>query len=140
MTRLLIAAVLAAVVSFVAWFVDRRRTSHPLAVRRGVLPTQIPAAEVGLDSGPAIIVFTELTCLSCRDSIRVVRGSAGAGLPVADVEYGAQPQLHKRFGIDTVPTTVVVDKEGSVVAGWTGRIDLSELTVALAQVVQSDPD
>jgi|TARA_B110000014_G_scaffold119773_1_gene82277 hypothetical protein len=140
MTRLFIAAALAASVTLVARFVDRRRTRHPLAVRRGALPTQVPAAEVGLDDGPAIIIFTESSCRSCQDAIRLIRGPAGAGISVADIEYGAQPELHKRFGIDTVPTTVVVDEKGSVVAGWTGRVDLSELTLALAEVVQSELD
>ena len=140
MTRLFIAAALAALVTLVARCVDRRRTPHPLAVRRGALPTQVPAKEVGLGDGPAIIIFTESSCRSCQDAIRLIRGPAGAGISVADIEYGAQPKLHKRVGIDTVPTTVVVDDKGSVVAGWTGRIDLRELTVALAQVVQSDPD
>ena len=140
MTRLFIAVALAGLVALASRLVDRRRASHPLVVRRGALPTQVPAVEVGLGVGPAIISFTELTCRSCQDAISLIRGPAGGGIPVADIEYGAQPELHKRFDIDTVPTTVVVDDKGSVVAGWTGRIDLRELTVALAQVVQSDPD
>jgi hypothetical protein len=140
MTRLFIAAALAALVTLVTRLVDRRRTPHPLAVRRGALPTQVPAKEVGLGDGPAIITFTESSCRSCQDAIRLIRGPAGAGISVADIEYGAQPELHKQFGIDTVPTTVVVDEKGGVVAGWTGRVDLSELTLALAQVVQSELD
>jgi thioredoxin-like negative regulator of GroEL len=140
MTRLFIATALAALVALVTRFVDRRHTSHPLAVRRGALPTQVPAVEVGIGDGPAIIIFTESSCRSCQDAIRLIRGPAGGGISVADIEYGAQPDLHKRFGIDTVPTTVVVDEKGSVVAGWTGRVDLSELTLALAQVVQSELD
>ena len=140
MSRVIVAAVLAGFATLVAFVVDRRRISRPLAVRRGPLPMQIPGVEVGLDAGPAIIIFTESNCLSCRDAVSVIRGPAGAGISVADVEYGERPQLHKRFGIETVPTTVVVDAAGSVVAGWIGRIDLSELTLALARVVQSDPD
>ena len=38
----------------------------------------------------------------------------------------ALPGLHRKFDIDTVPTTVIVDEQGTVVAGWVGRIDLSE--------------
>jgi|TARA_B100001750_G_scaffold204773_1_gene181373 thioredoxin-like negative regulator of GroEL len=51
-----------------------------------------------------------------------------------------EPALHRRFEIDTVPTTVVVDHEGSVISGWTGRVDVGELATALAEIVQSDPD
>ena len=67
--------------------------------------------------------------------MRLIRGPAGAGLPVADIEYGADQELHRKFDIDTVPTTVIVDEQGTVVAGWVGRIDLSEFTNALAKVV-----
>ena len=51
-----------------------------------------------------------------------------------------EPALPRRFEIDTVPTTVVVDHEGSVISGWTGRVDVGELAAALAEIVQSDPD
>ena len=122
MSRLLIAVAIAAGVSLVAVLVNRNSSSQLISVRRNALPTRVPATEVGLDAGPAIIVFTESTCDSCQEVIRLIRGPAGAGIPVADVEFGAEPGLHRRFGIDTVPTTLVVDREGSVVSGWTGRV------------------
>jgi len=135
MTRLLIAVAIAAVVSLTAILVNRNGSSQLISVRRNALPTRIPATEVGLDAGPAIIIFTESTCDSCQEVVRLIRGPAGAGIPVADVEFGAEPALHRRFGIDTVPTTLVVDREGSVVGGWTGRVDVGELAAALAEIV-----
>jgi thioredoxin-like negative regulator of GroEL len=102
---------------------------------RNSLPTRVPASEVGLAADVAIVVFTEKSCHSCQDVVRLIRGPAGAGLPVADIEYGTSPELHRKFDIDTVPTTVIVDEQGTVVAGWVGRIDLSEFTTALAKVV-----
>lgn len=135
MTRLLIAVAIAAVVSLTAILVNRNGSSQLISVRRNALPTRIPATEVGLDAGPAIIIFTESTCDSCQEVIRLIRGPAGAGIPVADVEFGAEPALHRRFEIDTVPTTLVVDREGSVVGGWTGRVDVGEFAAALAEIV-----
>ncbi|HJL99072.1 MAG: thioredoxin family protein [Acidimicrobiales bacterium] len=135
MTRLLIAVAIAAVVSLTAILVNRNGSSQLISVRRNALPTRIPATEVGLDAGPAIIIFTESTCDSCQEVVRLIRGPAGAGIPVADVEFGAEPALHRRFGIDTVPTTLVVDREGSVVGGWTGRVDVGEFAAALAEIV-----
>ncbi len=140
MSRLLIAAAIAATVSLIAALLKRNSSSQLISVRRNALPTRVPASEVGLDVGPAIIAFTESSCDSCQEVVRLIRGPAGAGIPVADVEFGAEPALHRRFEIDTVPTTLVVDSEGSVIAGWVGRVDLGEFAAALAEIVQSDPD
>ena len=140
MSRLLIAVIIAAAVSLVAVLVNRNSASQLVSVRRNLLPTRVPAVEVGLEAGPAIIIFTESNCHSCQVVVRLIRGPAGAGIPVADVEFGMEPALHRRFEIDTVPTTVVVDHEGSVISGWTGRVDVGELATALAEIVQSDPD
>jgi thioredoxin-like negative regulator of GroEL len=54
---------------------------------------------------------------------------------VAEVEYGENSELHRRYGIDTVPTTVLVEGDGNVVEGWTGKIEVGELARALALVV-----
>lgn len=133
--RFLIALCLGGAVSVGAVILNRTGSTSTIAVRRNSLPTRVPATEVGLDAGAALIVFTEKSCHSCQDVVRLIRGPAGAGLPVADIEYGANQELHRKFDIDTVPTTVIVDEQGTVVAGWVGRIDLSEFTTALAKVV-----
>ena len=135
MIRLLIALCLGGAVSGAAVVLNRSSSTTSIAVRRNSLPTRGPGSEVGLAADAAIVVFTEKSCHSCQDVVRLIRGPAGAGLPVADIEYGANQELHRKFDIDTVPTTVIVDEQGTVVAGWVGRIDLSEFTTALAKVV-----
>lgn len=134
MERLVIAGALVVVALIVAWVLERRRDDTPFSVRRGEVPTRVRPSDVGLADGPAIVVFTEASCQSCQSAIRLVRGPAGAEFPVADVEYGQDTALHQKFGIDTVPTTVVVDADGVVVGGWTGKVDPGELAAALAAV------
>ena len=95
MSRLLIAIAIAGCVSLVAALFKRGSKSDVVSVKRNALPTRVPAVEVGLDAAPAIIVFTEATCDSCQMAVRIVRGPAGAGIPVADIEYGADPALTK---------------------------------------------
>ena len=90
MSRLLIAVAIAAAVSLVAALLKRGNAAQVVSVRRNALPTRVPAIEVGLDAGPAIIVFTESSCNSCQTAVRLVRGPAGAGIPVADIEYGVE--------------------------------------------------
>ena len=140
MERLAIAAVLVVVALAVAYLAQRRRGAAATSVTRSELPAAVDLTAVGITSGPALVVFTEETCRTCAAALAVVRGPAGAGLLVAEVPFGAERELHRQHGIDTVPTTVVIDADGQVIDGWVGRVDLSGLTAALAQVVRrSEP-
>ena len=89
MTRLLIAVAIAGGVSLLAVLLKSGSAAQVVSVKRNALPTRIPATEVGLEAGPAVIVFTESSCDSCQTAVRLVRGPAGAGIRVADIEYGA---------------------------------------------------
>lgn len=137
MERLIIAAVLIVVALAVAWLAQRRRGASAAALPRSELPSAVDLEALGVAGGPAFVVFTEETCRTCAAALAVVRGPAGAGLPVAVVPFGAKGELHRQHGIDTVPTTVVTDAHGQVIDGWVGRVDLSGLAAALAQAVRS---
>lgn len=136
MERLVIAAVLIVVAIAIATLAQRRRSASATAVPRSELPPAIDLVAVGIPDGPALVVFTEETCRTCQSAIAVVRGPAGAGLPVAEVPFGVERELHRQHGIDTVPTTVVADVDGRVIDGWVGSVDLSGLAAALAQVAR----
>ena len=138
MERLLIAVALVVVAVAAASLAQRRRAGSATAVPRSELPAAVDLASVGLPDGPALVVFTEETCRTCAAALAVVKGPAGAGLPVAEVPFGAERELHRRHRIDTVPTTVVTDADGQVIDGWVGSVDLSEPTAALAQVVHRE--
>ena len=135
MERLAIAAVLVVIAMAVAFVAQRRRNAAAGSVAHSTVPASVDLASMGIDPGPAIVVFTEETCRTCAAAIDVVRGPAGASLPVAEVPFASERELHRRHGIDTVPTTVVADAEGQVVDGWIGRVDMSGLAAALAHVV-----
>ena len=135
MERLAIAAVLVVVALVVAYLAQRRRDAAANSIPHSTVPASVDLASMGIESGPAIVVFTEETCRTCAAAIMVVRGPAGAGLPVTEVPFARERELHRRHGIDTVPTTVVADGKGQVVDGWIGRVDASGLAAALAQVM-----
>ena len=90
-------------------------------------------AEGGDAEGPAFVVFTEETCRTCAAALDTVRGPAGAGLPVTEVPFDAQRELHRRYRIHTVPTTLLVALDGQVVDGWLGPVTESELAAALSR-------
>lgn len=134
MERLAIAAALVVIALAVALVAQRRRGVGASGVPHSSVPASVDLSSLGIDAGPAIVVFTEETCQTCAAAIAVVRGPAGAGLPVTEVPFAAERELHRRHGIDTVPTTVVADLDGQVVDGWIGRVEVSGLAAALAQV------
>ncbi len=134
MERLAIAAVLVVIALAVAFVAQRRRGAAASGVPHSSVPASVDLGSLDIDTGPAIVVFTEETCRTCAAAIAVVRGPAGAGLPVTEVPFADERELHRRHGIDTVPTTVVADLDGQVVDGWIGRVDMSGLAAALAQV------
>lgn len=135
MERLAIAAVLVVIALALAFVVQRRRSTAAGPLADATVPASVDLASLGIDAGPVIVVFTEETCRTCAAAIAAVRGPAGAGVPVAEVPFASERDLHRDHRIDTVPTTVVTDADGQVVDGWIGRVDAGELTAALAQVV-----
>ncbi|MDG1196986.1 MAG: thioredoxin family protein [Actinomycetota bacterium] len=135
MVRLLIAFTLILISISIAVIVERRKVENPFSVKRNQLPTLVPPQDFGLEPEAAIIVFTESTCRSCSAVLALLRGPAGANVTVTEVEYGENLDLHRKYGIDTVPTTVLVEGDGNVVEGWIGKIEVGELARALALVV-----
>jgi hypothetical protein len=135
MVRLLIALTLILISVSIALIVERRKVENPFSVKRNQLTTLVPPQDFGLEPEAAIIVFTESTCRSCSAVVALLRGPAGANVAVAEVEYGENLDLHRKYGIDTVPTTVLVEGDGNVVEGWTGKIEVGALARALALVV-----
>ena len=135
MVRLLIAFTLILISVSIAVIVERRKVENPFSVKRNQLPTLVPPQDFGLEPEAAIIVFTESTCRSCSAVLALLRGPAAANVTVAEVEYGENLDLHRKYGIDTVPTTVLVERDGNVVEGWIGKIEVGELARALALVV-----
>jgi hypothetical protein len=60
------------------------------------------------------VTFTSADCSSCERVRERVEALASPDVLVRDVEYGTEPDLHRRYGIDAVPLTVLVDREGRV--------------------------
>src|SRR5574341_1239497 len=112
----LIAAALIAIRLVLAWRSRRYR-------RKGAADLQ------GTASGrPLILAFSTPACVPCRTIQKPALEDLQRRYPdrvtVRDVNATAEPDLAARFGILTVPSTVVIDQGGAVVAinhtltGW----------------------
>lgn len=134
MDRLVTAVALAAVVLLVAWWAQRRaRPDAP--VRTGYsVPQQVDRRDFHRPEAPWLVaVFTSGTCNSCAgvwDRARLLESDAVA---VHEVEVVADRELHDRYGIEAVPTTVIVDSEGVVQRSFLGPLTATDLWAAVAE-------
>lgn len=65
---------------------------------------------------PALVYFTTPTCAPCKTvqwpAIQQVRGQLGERFQVVEIDAAAQPDLARRWGVLSVPTTFVLDAHG----------------------------
>ena len=136
MTQLLVGLVIAAVVGGAAWWVERRRLAvDPPTVAGHHVPTHIDRADFDGVSTPWLVaVFSSATCASCADVLAKAAVLESDEVAVVDVEVAAAPDVHQRYRIDAVPTTVVVDAEGVVQRSFLGPVSATHLWAALAEV------
>lgn len=136
MERLVLALVLVAVAVVVAVLVQRRKPAPPAGPAWNV-PVQLDRADFARPDAPwLVVVFTSATCQSCAGVWeRAVPLDAGPEGPVAvqQVEVTAEPELHRRYGIDAVPLTLVADSQGVVVEHFIGPLTATDLWAAVAE-------
>ncbi len=130
------AAALVAVAVVVALVVQRRRPAPPSGPEWHV-PAQLDRTDFDRPDAPwLVVVFTSATCDSCQGVWeRAVPLDAGPQGPVAlqRVEVTTDPELHRRYGIDAVPLTLVVDVAGVVVRHFVGPLTATDLWAAVAE-------
>jgi thioredoxin-like negative regulator of GroEL len=99
------------------------------------VPTQLDRADFDRPDAPwLVVVFSSTTCLSCADAVEKAEVLASAEVVVQDVEVTANPDLHRRYGIDAVPVTVVADGDGVARASFVGAPSATDLWAAVADL------
>jgi hypothetical protein len=133
--RALTALVLAAVVLGVAWLAQRRRRPDA-PVRTGyAVPQQLDRQDFARpDASWLVAVFTSATCDSCAGVWDRARHLDSDAVAVQEVEVGTSRDVHDRYGIEAVPTTVVADADGVVRSSFVGPVTATDLWAAVAEL------
>jgi hypothetical protein len=133
--RVAIAVVILVVTGAVAWWLERRRVTAPPTQGRAVVPQQLDRRDFPRPEAQWLVVlFTSEHCDSCAGLIDKARPLASDEVSVSEVEYGAQPELHRRYNIDAAPITVLADAAGVTRASFVGAFAAADLWGALAEV------
>lgn len=134
MERLLIALVLVAVAVAVAVVLERRKPAPPTQPKQWDVPKQLDRDDFGERHRPWLVaVFTSETCDSCAKVMPKARVLASDTVGVVEVPYQSQKDIHRRYGVDVVPTLVVADPEGVVRASFIGQPTATDLWAAVAE-------
>ena len=133
MERLVVAAALVAVAVAVARLLERHRPSPPTQPRWEP-PAQLDRGDfAGADRPWLVAVFTSATCDSCLDATAKARVLASAEVAFQDVPWQERKDLHDRYSVEVVPTTVIADADGVVLASFVGAPTATDLWAALAE-------
>jgi hypothetical protein len=138
MERVLLAVAGVVVAAVVAWAMQRRRPAPPTQGKWPV-PTQLDRADFARPDAPWLVaVFSSATCDSCAKAVAQAEVLASDDVAVQEAEATAQRDLHRRYGIEAVPVTVVADAEGVVRASFVGPPTAGDLWSAVADL-RADP-
>lgn len=141
--RIAMMVVLALVALAVAWILQRRQRPD-VPVRTGyAVPGQVDRRDFPRPDAPWLVaVFTSATCSTCAGVWERAQPLASDEVAVAELEHLAARQLHDRYGIEAVPTTLVVDADGVVCRSFLGPVTATDLWAAVAEAREpgSTPD
>lgn len=119
----------------VAAVVERRRPARQPAETGYRVPEQLHRVDFDRPEAPWLVaVFTSATCRTCAGIWDKARHLESDAVAVQQVELSEHRDLHERYRIDAVPTTVVADAEGVVRASFLGPATATDLWAALAEL------
>ncbi len=131
--RIVIAVVIVAAAAGIAWWLEHRRKVAPPTQGRAVVPQQLDRRDFPQPEAPWLVVlFTSKTCDSCAGLLDKARPLESDQVSVTEVEYTAQPELHRRYQIEAAPITVLADAQGVTRASFIGAFAATDLWNALA--------
>jgi hypothetical protein len=130
--RFLLAAAVVVIAAVVALVMERRRPEAPTQATWAV-PSQLDRQDFGHPDTPWLVaLFTSATCDSCQQVVEKAQALSSREVAVEEIEIKANPDLHRRYHVEAVPTIVVADGEGVVRKSFVGPPSATDLWAAVA--------
>lgn len=132
--RIVIAASILVVVGGVALLLRRR---PPDAPPRDVFPVpkQLDRADFPRPDAPWLVaLFSSTTCDSCHGLAGKLTPLESAAVAVCELDFVRDRELHDRYELAAIPTTVVADHEGVVQRAFVGAFTATDLWAAVTEL------
>ena len=129
----IIASLILLFAAALSFFVRRRKSDAPSQTSRTV-PQQLSRDDFDSAEKPWLLaVFTSSTCDACQDVATKAKVLASQDVAVQIIDFQEMSDLHARYSIDAVPTTVIADNSGVVQYGVLGPVTATDLWAAMAR-------
>jgi hypothetical protein len=132
--RLGIAALILITVAAVAWYMRRQPTDAP---PRDVypVPKQLDRADFPRADAPFLVaLFSSTVCDSCRGLEAKLEPLESVDVAVCEIEASERGDLHRRYELAAIPTTVIADADGVVRRAFVGAFTATDLWAAVAEL------
>jgi thioredoxin-related protein len=129
----IIASIILIFAATLSFFVRRRKPDTPSQTSHTV-PQQLSREDFSSAEKPWLLaVFTSSTCDACQDVATKARVLESHEVAVQVIDFQEMSDLHARYSIDAVPTTVIADNRGVVQYGVLGPVTATDLWAAMAR-------
>lgn len=105
-----------------------------------VLALVMVAPQAQAERGPMLLDFHADWCPPCRQMRPVMEGLERRDYPVRSIDVDENPKLAERYGVENLPSFIVVDGRGREIARKEGAMPAAELTRWLDRALQSASD
>jgi Thioredoxin len=132
--RVAIGAALLLAVGVLAWWLQRR---PPEAPPRDVypVPKQLDRADFPRpDAGWLVALFSSTECDSCRGLAPKLAALESDDVATIEIELSQRAELHRRYELAAIPTTLVADADGVVRRAFVGAFTATDLWAAVAEL------
>jgi hypothetical protein len=134
MVRIVIAVVLLLAVGAVAWSM-RRKPAEPPTRDVYPVPKQLDRADFPRpEAAWLVVLFSSTTCDSCHGLDAKLDPLASDDVSVCDVDFEDEADLHLRYELAAIPTTVIADRDGVVRRAFVGAFTATDLWAAVAEL------
>lgn len=134
MDRVALAGALVVAALVVAALLNRRKPAAPTQPRAEI-PSQLDRSDLDdLGRDWLVVVFTSATCDSCVRATEKARVLASDDVAFVEVPWQQRRDLHDRYGITVVPTTLLCGPDGVVGASFVGAPTATDLWAAMAEL------
>ena len=132
--RLVIAAVILVAVGVVAWFLRRRAPDAPPRDAYPV-PKQLDRADFPRPEAAWLVaLFSSAACDSCHGLGEKLTPLESHDVGVCEIDAETRGELHRRYELAAIPTTVVADTDGVVRRAFVGAFTATDLWAAVAEL------
>jgi hypothetical protein len=133
-SRIIIGAVILVAVGALAWWLQRR---PPEAPPRDVspVPKQLDRDDFPrADAAWLVALFSSTVCDSCRSLGAKVVALESDDVATVEIEASERGDLHRRYELAAIPTTVIADVDGVVRRAFVGAFTATDLWAAVAEL------